>query len=74
MTKNLKMILIIWIAIGIAVSGYYYLYPVQHFQPDQILDGKLPIVNGNESGIALLITLIGAFVIYFLNRVRNIKK
>lgn len=73
MTRNLKVILILWIAIGIAVSGYYYLYPVQHFVPDQILEGDFPIVNGNESGVALLVTLIGAFIMYFLSRIMNTK-
>lgn len=72
---NYKSILVIWIAVGVGVSGYFYIYPVKHkvYRSGSIYERREEIFgaeyeSGKESEVSLLITIVGSILIYGLGR------
>lgn len=65
MKKICQLILVLYLAIGIAVSGYFYLYPYYHKieHKDWLLRGTYYYEEGNEFGISVLATLVGSILI-----------
>lgn len=67
---NYKKLLIIWIAVGVAVSGYFYIYPIKtriipHSDIERLHEENFgpSYSNGKHSQLAILITLVGSILI-----------
>jgi len=76
--KNYKKLLVIWIACGILVSGWFYLFPVLHTERHSTVDypdldpfgsGKAVYgiseyrVKGKHYQVSVLVTVVGAILI-----------
>jgi H+/gluconate symporter-like permease len=70
--KNWKLILALWIALGVAVSGYFYIFPAQIWRElspiertAQEYTGQTSYVdNPNQFKVSVLITLVGSIIIF----------
>lgn len=74
--KNWKLILVLWIALGVAVSGYFYIFPTQirtelELTPIersvQAYTGQASYYyddNTNQFKVSVLITLVGSIIIF----------
>ena len=80
---NYKSFLIIWIATGILISGYFYIYPIQYRVHqtgsdyeywERRLGPSYSYEDGKEDKIAILITLVGAILISGLGHTLSKKK
>lgn len=78
---NYKSYLIIWIAIGILISGYFYIYPIQYRvhrtgSDYEYWEGRMgpSYEDGKQDKIAILITLVGAILISGLGHTLSKKK
>lgn len=58
MKKIYQLIFIFYLAAGIAVSGYFFLYP-NYYQGDNSYQYE----EGNEFGVSVLVTLVGCVLI-----------
>lgn len=80
--KNYKLILIIWISVGILVGGYLLIEPIEHYK-----ERKITIISdsvtrttprtyydGNEGSIILLVTLVGGILIGGIGFLKNKKQ
>ncbi len=71
MKKIYKLILVLYLATGIAVSGYFYLYPnlystgkyIPSASRGEYLRYELQYKEGKEFGVSVLVTLVGCVLI-----------
>lgn len=75
---NYQYILIIWCAIGILIGGYYYIFP-ERYSADVSWDNALQSVVLLEESkrygeVVLLITVVGAILIFGFGRMNEKKK
>lgn len=65
MKKIYQLILVLYLATGIAVSGYFYLYPYKHrIQKETDFGIKyIKYEEGNEFGVSVLATIVGSVLI-----------
>ena len=75
-TIKYKFILVIWLALGIAISGYFYIFPTRYRDlPNSKMDRSYEedfgpqYKDGKESEVAILVTLVGIVVIGGLGQV-----
>jgi len=54
MKVNYKVLLVIWVAFGVAISGYRYIYPTS--------EGRI-YIDHQEHELPILITVVGAILI-----------
>lgn len=63
MKKTYQLILVFYLAIGIAVSGYFYLYPYYHKIETTNWWEQGTYEEGNEFGVSVLTTIVGSVLI-----------
>ena len=62
MSKTIKIVLIIWISLGVLIGGYLIIEPIKYpFSHDTFLGTSYRY--GNHGEIILLVTAVGAFLI-----------
>ncbi len=81
MNKYYKTLLVIWLALGTAVSGYFFIFPLKYrIYPKSKLDYTKekylgPQYNdGKEGEVSLLVTIVGTILIVGLGRTYNNSK
>ena len=70
--KNYKVLLALWLAIGISLAGYFYLFPAKHFTGEYktyyIDDRKTstaPVYEDwKEPQVFTLVTIVGSILIF----------
>lgn len=69
-SKIYKKLLVIWIAIGLSVSGYFYIYPIEHrvlavSRMDKSYEQSFGprYEDGKHFEVSLLVTLVGSILI-----------
>jgi hypothetical protein len=64
MKKNYQKILAFYLAAGVALSGYFYFYPI-YYKINRKLEWyeKTSYEVGNEYNIAVLVTIVGCLLI-----------
>ncbi len=81
MNKIYKILLVIWLAIGTAVSGYFFIFPVKYrhypksemdYQREEYFGPQYN--NGKEGEVSLLVTIVGTILIAGLGRTYNNSK
>lgn len=67
MKKIYQLILVLYLATGIAVSGYFYLYPYYHKVANKHKSWwdtrTYRYEEGNEFGVSVLATIVGSVLI-----------
>ncbi len=65
MKKIYQLILVLYLATGIAVSGYFYLYPNYYgtYKADFYGGSRYVEEEGNEFGVSVLVTIVGCVLI-----------
>lgn len=81
MNKNYKTLLVIWLALGTAVSGYFFIFPVKYrHYPKSKMDYLSEKYNGpqyndgKECEVSLLVTIVGTILIAGIGRTYNNSK
>lgn len=79
-SSNWKKILIIWIAIGISISGYFYIFPnIVRVQRKGLYAKELERVGGPlyekspVDKVTMLVTVVGAILIGGFGKLSNNK-
>lgn len=65
MKKNYQLFLVLYLALGVAISGYFYLYPYYHRLEKYTDFGQFYVKyeEGNEFGVSVLTTIVGVILI-----------
>lgn len=77
--KNYKKIFVLWVAIGMAISGYFFIFPIYHtvYSIDDFFVSGQPPSSYSEKGqhfeVSILITMVGAVLIGGLGYVSDSK-
>lgn len=75
--RNWKIILTLWIALGIAVSGYFYIFPVIIPRVPTALEIEFQSITKETSyftslhyhyKVSVLITLVGSIIIFGIGK------
>lgn len=81
MNKNYKTLLVIWLALGTAVSGYFFIFPIKYrHYPKSKMDHTVEKYNGpqydngKEGEVSVLVTVVGTILIAGLGRTLNKSK
>ena len=70
--KNWKIILTLWVALGVAVSGYFYIFPktkLVEIKPIRYINSNRDYVGGDEFEtkrfeVSILTTIVGSIIIF----------
>ncbi len=81
MNKNYKTLLVIWLALGTAVSGYFFIFPIKYrHYPKSKMDHTFERFhgpkydNGKEGEVSVLVMVVGTILIAGLGRTFNKSK